>query len=132
MTLSGRVLDERCRPVVRSLLDFWQCDNDGVYDRRGMRLRGHQYTDNAGRYLLSTIVPNHYQRRTAHVHVKVQAPHGPILTTQLFFPSTLHAYGMDVSSLNARDQFFDPKCLTQLRRLPGGQYAAKFDFIIRA
>jgi protocatechuate 3,4-dioxygenase beta subunit len=130
LTLAGRVYDERCRPASRTLLDFWQCDRQGRYDRKGFRLRGHQYTDAEGRYSLRTIVPSHYERRTPHIHVRVQAPRGPVLTTQLFFPETLRAYGLDVGRLNAADRFFDSRCLVGLgARRPDG-YNARFDFVI--
>jgi len=75
-----------CRPVTGALLDFWQADRDGEYDNVGFRLRGHQFTDGAGRYRLETVVPGLYPGRTRHIHVRVQAPEGRILTTQLFFP----------------------------------------------
>jgi hypothetical protein len=32
------------------------------------------------------IVPGLYPGRTRHIHVKVQAPDRPVLTTQLYFP----------------------------------------------
>jgi protocatechuate 3,4-dioxygenase beta subunit len=130
LTLRGRVFDRRCGPVSKALLDFWQCDRYGNYDRRGFRLRGHQYADGRGGYVLGTIVPNHYQRRTPHIHVKVQPPRGPVLTTQLFFPPQLHAYGMDVGALNDRDQFIDERCLVRLGPLRSNQYSARFDFVV--
>ncbi len=44
-----------------------------------------------GRYTLETIVPGEYPGRTQHIHVKVQAPNGPILTTQIYFPGVAGA-----------------------------------------
>ena len=69
--------------VARALLDVWHADDRGGYDTAGFRLRGHQFTDGSGRFELETIVPGLYPGRTRHIHVKVQAPNGPILTTQL-------------------------------------------------
>ena len=86
LTLSGQVLGTRCQPVAGALLDFWQADAAGEYDNRGFTLRGHQFTDAAGNFKLDTIVPGLYPGRTRHIHVKVQAPGGRILTTQLYFP----------------------------------------------
>src|SRR5262249_59582752 len=57
-------LGRDCRPLAGALLDFWQADDDGSYDNQGFRLRGHQFTDAQGRYLLSTIVPAAYAGRT--------------------------------------------------------------------
>lgn len=34
-----------------------------------------------------TVNPGLYPGRTEHIHVKVQAPGGPVLTSQLFFPN---------------------------------------------
>ena len=87
LLLNGFVLTPECAPVARALLDFWHCDDGGVYDNVGYRLRGHQFTDDQGRYQLTTIVPASYPGRTRHIHVKVQAPNQPVLTTQLYFPN---------------------------------------------
>ncbi len=86
LVLTGYVLTADCKPVAHALLDFWQADSGGNYDNSGYTLRGHQYTDDTGRYQLVTVVPGLYPGRTEHIHVKVQAPNGPLLTTQLFFP----------------------------------------------
>jgi protocatechuate 3,4-dioxygenase beta subunit len=86
MLLTGYVLTTDCQPVARALIDFWHADDAGVYDNVGYKLRGHQFTDDQGRYSLETIVPGLYPGRTRHFHVKVQAPDQPVLTTQLYFP----------------------------------------------
>jgi len=86
LLVTGDVVDTQCRPVRGALLDFWQADTAGQYDNQGFRLRGHQFADSGGRYALRTIVPGLYPGRTRHIHVKVQRPHGRILTTQLYFP----------------------------------------------
>ena len=86
MTLTGTVVDTACRPVPRTLLDFWQCDGSGVYDNDGYKLRGHQYTDANGAFRLTTVKPGLYPGRTRHFHVKVRPPGGQVLTTQLYFP----------------------------------------------
>src|SRR5881628_3887419 len=87
LIVSGQVLSARCRPVANALLDFWHADEDGEYDNRGFRYRGHQFTDAEGRYRLQTIVPAEYPGRTRHIHVKLQPPGGRPLTTQLYFPN---------------------------------------------
>ena len=85
--LSGLVLTRSCRPVPGALVDLWHADDNGVYDNKGFRLRGHVFTDNEGRYAFHTIVPGLYPGRTRHYHVKVQA-RGEMsgLTTQFYFP----------------------------------------------
>lgn len=86
LVVTGFVYAASCAPVAHALLDFWQCDDAGVYDNEGFRLRGHQFADDEGRFELTTIVPGLYPGRTRHIHLKVQAPGGPVLTTQLYFP----------------------------------------------
>ena len=44
---------------------------------------GHQFTDADGRYRLETVVPGLYPGRTRHIHVKVQAKGGPVLTKRI-------------------------------------------------
>jgi protocatechuate 3,4-dioxygenase beta subunit len=118
--LSGFVLTRACKPVARALLDFWQADAKGEYDNRGFRLRGHQFSDDQGRYRLKTIVPAQYPGRTPHIHVKVQAPGGPVLTTQLYFPD---------QPGNRGDGLFRPELV--LRIAPAGEgLAGRFDFVL--
>jgi len=120
MVLTGYVLSRRCQPVARALLDFWQADDTGAYDNEGYRLRGHQFTDDAGHYRLETIVPGLYPGRTRHIHVKVQAPNRPILTTQLYFPG---------EPRNANDRIFQPDLLVTIQ-VPSDGKAATFNFIL--
>ena len=120
LTLTGRVLTTRCKPVRRALLDFWQADSRGRYDNSGFRLRGHQFTDARGRYRLETVVPGLYTGRTRHIHVKVRAPGNPVLTTQLYFPG---------EAGNRTDGIFDPALLVRWRRV-GARRVASFDFVL--
>ena len=87
LIVSGFVVDKNCLPVFRARLDFWQADANGEYDLEGYTLRGHQFTDNKGRYYLETILPGLYESRPIeHIHVKIQPPSGIELITQLYFP----------------------------------------------
>ncbi len=120
LTVTGYVLSTTCQPIAGALLDFWQADNNGNYDNSGFRLRGHQYTDKQGRYSLETIVPGEYPGRTRHIHVKVQAPGQPILTTQLYFPAEPH---------NNSDPIFSPALLLHVQNTSNGQLAT-FNFVL--
>ncbi len=102
ITLTGYVLSRDCKPIAGAVLDFWQANDEGQYDNSGYTLRGHESTDASGRYTLQTIIPGLYPGRTRHIHVKVQAPNQPVLTTQLYFP--------DVQQ-NSADNIYDPKLL---------------------
>jgi protocatechuate 3,4-dioxygenase beta subunit len=72
--LEGYVVSTQCQPIAGVRVELWHADRRGLYDLFGFRLRGHQYTDAAGRYRFETIVPGSYGVRTRHYHVKVQAP----------------------------------------------------------
>jgi protocatechuate 3,4-dioxygenase beta subunit len=102
-------------------MEFWQADDAGAYDNEGFRLRGHQFTDDAGRWDLATIVPGLYPGRTRHIHVKVQTPYQRILTTQLYFPN---------EPRNSSDMLFDPELLMDVQSGPNGR-AATFDFVLQ-
>ena len=84
--VTGLVLSKSCKPVPNALVDLWHADGGGEYDNKGFRGRGHQFTDNDGRYNFITVKPGRYPGRTPHYHVKVQAANKPVLTTQLYFP----------------------------------------------
>jgi len=118
LVLIGTVLSAQCKPVPNALLDFWHSDEAGAYDNRGFRYRGHQHADAQGRYRLETIVPAEYPGRTRHIHVKVQAPGGRILTTQLYFPG---------DPGNKRDGLYRP----ELEMKKAGPGEASFDFVVQ-
>jgi protocatechuate 3,4-dioxygenase beta subunit len=87
----------------------------------GYRLRGHQFTNEEGRYTLETILPGVYPGRTRHIHVKVQAPNQPVLTTQMYFPN---------EPGNARDGIFRPELVMDLQDTDTGKLGA-FNFVLR-
>jgi protocatechuate 3,4-dioxygenase beta subunit len=121
LVVAGTVVTTDCRPVQRALLDFWQADDAGQYDNQGYRLRGHQFSDADGGWRLETIVPGIYSGRTRHIHVKVQAPDGPVLTTQLYFPNEPD---------NDRDGIFQPELLLTDVRDRGATREASFTFVL--
>jgi protocatechuate 3,4-dioxygenase beta subunit len=116
----GYVYDTSCKPIPNAWVDFWQTDYSGAYDNTGYRLRGHTYTDQTGRYQMETLVPGEYPGRTIHIHVKVQAPGGPILTTQTFFPDVAH---------NSSDGIFHPSLVVHLEDTPQGK-TASYNFVV--
>ncbi|MFF8830707.1 carbohydrate-binding protein [Streptomyces sp. NPDC015131] len=120
LTVSGYVFGLACRPLDGVLLDFWQADVNGAYDNTGFRFRGHQFTGANGAFTLTTVVPGLYPGRTRHLHVKLQAPGRPVLTTQLYFPG---------EPRNNTDPLFDPRLLMTVRGTGGAREAA-FDFVL--
>ena len=123
LILEGRVLNRDGQPLAHAWLDFWHADGNGVYDNEGYNLRGHQYTDENGRYYLETIRPLEYLFRAVHVHAKVRANEkSPVLTTQLFFPG---------ETRNKTDPIFQEKTLMNITEMQDGQIAT-FDFVVES
>jgi protocatechuate 3,4-dioxygenase beta subunit len=121
LLLTGSVLTTSCQPVARALIDVWQADASGQYDNQTYKLRGHVFTDSQGQYRVETVVPGLYSGRTRHIHVKVQAPNGPILTTQLYFPG---------EAANARDGIYRQECEIDMRDAGTGKEGT-FNFVVR-
>lgn len=118
MVLTGQVLSAQCIPIAGALVDCWHTSNQGEYDNRGYRFRGHQFTDANGRYRIETIVPGLYPGRTRHFHIKVQAPNQPVLTTQLYFPE---------EPANQGDFLFNPALLMTV---DSNTQKAEFNFVL--
>ena len=125
LRVTGYVYSSGCDPAPNALLDFWHCDDAGVYDNEGYRLRGHQFTDDDGRFTLETIVPGVYPGRTRHIHVKVQAAGGPVLTMQLYFPD---------EPGNEGDGIFDPLLVMDIEPASedNDEVTGFFTFIVEA
>jgi hypothetical protein len=121
MTVSGYVLSTGCQPIAQAMLDFWHCDDAGVYDNTGYKLRGHFFSNDQGYYTLETIMPGVYPGRTRHFHVKVQAPNQPVLTTQLYFPG---------EPQNESDGIFRPECLLDVQDVQDGKLGS-FNFVLQ-
>ena len=117
--LTGVILSGQCKRVPNARLEFWHANEEGEYDNRGFRYRGHQHADAQGRYRLETVVPALYPGRARHFHVKVQAPGGRILTTQLYFPG---------DESNQRDFLFRPELAMKAPKAGQGS----FDFVVEA
>lgn len=121
LVVSGFVLSTTCQPIARALIDVWQCDDQGVYDNQGYRLRGHLFADEQGRYEFTTILPGVYPGRTRHIHVKVQAPNQPVLTSQLYFPN---------EPQNARDGIYRKECEMVITDNADASKSGAFNFVL--
>jgi protocatechuate 3,4-dioxygenase beta subunit len=120
VVVTGYVVGRDCKPVVRAWLDFWQANERGEYDNTGFKMRGHQFADANGIYYLETVLPGLYPGRTRHIHVKVRAPNGPTLTSQLYFPG---------EARNQSDGIFNPGLIVTMQDVAGGK-VAYFNFVI--
>jgi protocatechuate 3,4-dioxygenase beta subunit len=122
LVVTGYVYNTNCQPVAHAWLDFWQADGNGNYDNSGYTLRGHQYTDANGRFQLTTVVPGLYPGRTEHIHVKVQAPNGQVITSQLFFPGVVQ---------NNSDGIYNAVLLLSLTETSDG-LEGQYNFVVPA
>jgi protocatechuate 3,4-dioxygenase beta subunit len=121
LELAGTVLTRSCRPVAGALIELWHADDQGEYDTKGFRLRGHLFADAKGHYAFQTIMPGLYPGRTRHFHVKVQAAaESPTLTTQLYFPD---------EPRNQEDDLFRPELLLQIAQSDDAM-RARFDVVL--
>jgi hydroxyquinol 1,2-dioxygenase len=106
--VSGRVLDLDGKPIAGALLDVWQTQSSGLYDSQDeslggeLHMRGRFHTDDAGRYLIRTVLPVNYPIpsdgpvgamlratgrhpwRPAHIHFVVSADSYEPVTTHIF------------------------------------------------
>lgn len=122
IVITGYVYDANCKPIANALLDFWQADANGTYDNSGYTLRGHQFTDANGRYQLTTVVPGLYPGRTEHIHFKVQAPNGQVITSQLFFPGVAQ---------NNSDNIYNSNLLLSIQEASDG-LQGQYNFVVPA
>lgn len=119
--LSGFVFDTNCQVISGAWIDFWQANGEGVYDNAGYKLRGHQFTNSDGSFILETVIPGVYPGRTPHIHVKLRANNNsPIITTQLFMPN---------EPKNQQDFIFNPGLIMEVKDTPDGKIAT-FNFVI--
>ena len=135
LTISGVVRAADGEPLNHAWLDFWQVDDDGAYDSTGFKLRGYQFTDEAGRYRLETIMPRAYSilinrdgttresGRPAHIHVMIAYYGKDTITTELHFPKTA-----DQVYLERED---DDAIRLDIKEIPDGSKEATFDFVLR-
>jgi protocatechuate 3,4-dioxygenase beta subunit len=94
--LTGRVLDRRVGPLADAAIEIWQCDANAVYHHpaggaeaeRDPDFQGYGVarTDASGAFHFRTIRPVAYPGRTPHIHVRVAAADGRVLSTQLYLP----------------------------------------------
>ncbi len=122
IVLSGRVLNERGKPISGAVLNFWSSDAAGNYDVLGYRYTGYVVADGEGRYEVTTIIPGCYEPREAkHIHVRVQGVSSPI-TTQLY---------IEGEPGNDDDDFYHPALLIPCMIDSRGTRHGTFDFVIK-
>ncbi len=139
LLVRGRVWSYQTRkPIPNALLDVWQADAEGRYDKSAGsdRLKISQFrnrlrllTDETGYYEFETVKPGRYQQggqyRPSHIHYLVQAFGHKQLITQLYFQGDPY---------NDKDQFARKSNLIvglEPVKAPGGVYQrAAFDIVL--
>ena len=122
IVLTGRVLNEKGRPVPNAVVNLWSSDAVGNYDMIGYRYHGFVLTDAAGEYEFTSIIPGCYQPRDAkHFHVKVQGNSSPI-TTQLY---------VEGEPGNEDDPYYSPELLVRCSVDDQGTKHGTYDFVIK-
>ena len=122
LVLTGRVLNEKGRPIPDAVVNLWSSDGVGNYDMIGYKYHGWQRTDAQGRYEFTTIVPGCYTPRNAkHLHVKVQGNSSPI-TTQLY---------VEGEPGNEDDDYYDSRLLVRATPDANGTKRGSFDFVVK-
>ena len=91
--LSGRVFARDGKALGNATIELWQCDVHGRYHHAGddgvprddnFQGYGVATTDAEGRYAFKTIRPVPYGGRPPHMHMRVRAGGGSVLTTQIY------------------------------------------------
>jgi len=121
LILEGYVYNTDCQPLKGAWIDFWQADGNGEYDNVGYNLRGHQFTDEAGKYKLITVIPGLYTGRTEHIHFKIRASESSnVYTSQLFFPD---------AAANQTDSIYDESMIIKIEEDGDGKKSS-FDIVV--
>lgn len=93
--LTGKIVDASGNPLRNTVIEIWQCDQNGAYlhsgtdnkDKRDGNFQGFGRftTGSTGEYYFRTIKPVSYPGRTPHIHVKIKRSGGKeLLTTQCY------------------------------------------------
>jgi protocatechuate 3,4-dioxygenase beta subunit len=123
LLVEGVVMNTTCRPWPGRWSTSGRLTTGASMTTSGFRFRGHQFTDEQGRYRLETVLPGLYPGRTRHIHVKVQAPNRAVLTTQLYFPT---------SRATSATASFNSKLMLEDYKDASGGKAGRFDFVVMA
>lgn len=99
--IKGVVRDEECLPVTNALIEIWQTDSSGKYDKdykvdtkwdikdsdydENFAYTGSARTNNFGQFSFLTIMPKARKRSVAHLNIKVIHNKFEDLDTRLFF-----------------------------------------------
>lgn len=137
---AGRVLARDGRPLAGAAVELWQCDVHGRYHHAGddgvprddnFQGYGVATTDAEGRYAFKTIRPVPYTGRPPHLHVRVRAPGGATLTTQVYAAGDPVDGDPVLSSSPSGTRARLTMALAPASGREPGALAGNFDFVLR-
>lgn len=142
----GKIVNINCQPMKDIKVEIWQACHSGRYNHEydlhqaaldpNFQYWGWTRTDNQGNYRFKTVKPGGYPvtsdwQRPPHIHFKVTADNGLILTTQLYF-SEEQALNQKDKILQRIPQAEQPLVTTQLiKQNPSNLRVGKFDIILK-
>ena len=142
LDLTGRVVDEKDRPMKNTLVEIWQCNGNGRYHHSGddssapldpfFQGFGKTVTDSEGRYRFRTIRPVAYSGRTPHIHFKVKSREFGEMTSQMFVPGD-PGNARDFVLRNIRNEADRMRLMMSLKPAATGsgvKLLAQFDMVI--
>lgn len=142
ININGRIMNTFGQPIAGAKIEIWQVDNRGYYIVEtganldpGFTGYGSYITGDSGEYLFRTIQPGSYTRygglikRTKHIHVRVEAPRYPVLTTEIWFDGEPHNQ-MDTFIRRITDQQIRARMLIKLSSSENGITSGWFDVVL--
>jgi protocatechuate 3,4-dioxygenase beta subunit len=138
--LSGRALTRDGRALGNATVELWQCDAHGRYHHAGddgvprddnFQGYGIATTDAGGRYAFKTIRPVPYGGRPPHLHIRLRAGGGSVLTTQIYVAGDALA-GDSVLSGSSSDRIRQlTMALAPTAGREQGALSGTFDLVLR-
>ena len=138
--LSGRALAHDGRPLGNATVEIWQCDvhgryhharDDGVPRDDNFQGYGVATTDADGRYAFKTIRPVPYGGRPPHIHVRVRAGRGSVLTTQIYIAGDALAGDSVLSGASSATIRQLTMALAPVTGREPGAVSGTFDIVLR-
>ena len=138
--LSGRVYARDGRPLGNTTVELWQCDVHGRYHHAGddgvprddnFQGYGVATADTEGRYAFKTIRPVPYGGRPPHMHLRVRAASGSVLTTQIYIAGDALAGDSILAASSSGTKGQLTMALAPIAGREPGALGGTFDLVLR-
>lgn len=138
--LTGKITDEKGRPISNAVVEIWQCDYNGAYHHvgpnRNVKLDpdfqgfGAFTTANDGAYRFRTIKPVAYVGRAPHIHFIIRGPGFEPLTTQMYVQGA--PQNRTDFILNSVPNRYRQHLIVQFSKIQNGDIAGQFNIVLEA